>query len=86
MCQAVRTGKQEGESVEIPMIQRREIDVLGHMMYIREDFKDAIDLLYNGKINTDKLISQRYSFDKYVSFYAPFNLRNLLYLTCQARN
>lgn len=51
--------------VEIPMIQRREIDVLGHMMYIREDFKDAIDLLYNGKINTDKLISQRYSFDKY---------------------
>jgi L-iditol 2-dehydrogenase len=51
--------------VEIPMIQRKEIDVLGHMMYIREDFKDAIKLLHEGKIKTDRLISQKYNFENY---------------------
>ena len=49
----------------IPRIQRTEINLLGHMMYVREDYQDAIRLLYEGKINTEKFISQRWSFDEY---------------------
>jgi len=64
--ESVITGNyKDPVELEMPMIQRREIDVLGHMMYIREDFRDAIDLLYSGRINTEKLISQRYDFEKY---------------------
>lgn len=49
----------------IPRIQRREVTLIGHMMYVREDFEDAIRLISEGKINTSKLISQRWKFDDY---------------------
>ena len=52
-------------TLEVPRIQRREVEILGHMMYVREDFADAIRLLAEGKINTRKLISQRWSFEQY---------------------
>ncbi len=52
-------------TLELPRIQRREVEILGHMMYVREDFADAIRLLAEGKINTRKLISQRWTFDQY---------------------
>ncbi len=48
----------------IPSLQRREISYIGHFMYVREDYQDAIRLLYEGKINTDKLISHRWDFDQ----------------------
>lgn len=50
---------------EVPMIQRREISIIGHMMYVREDFEDAIRLLAEGKITTSKTISQIFPFEKY---------------------
>jgi len=50
---------------EVPQIQRREISIIGHMMYVREDFADAIRLLAEGKINTEKLISQEWTFEQY---------------------
>ena len=49
----------------LPQIQRREVNIIGHMMYVREDYQDAIRLLYDGKINTEKFISQRWEFDEY---------------------
>ncbi len=49
----------------IPRLQRREISLIGHMMYVREDYADAIRLLSEGKINTSKLISQRWDFKDY---------------------
>ena len=62
----VITGNyKEPVNIEIPLIQRREIDILGHMMYVREDFSDAIQLLYQNKINTKRLISQRFDFSDY---------------------
>ena len=51
--------------LEPPQIQRREISIIGHMMYVREDFADSIAYLANGKINVDGFITQRYGFDKF---------------------
>ncbi|HHT25074.1 MAG TPA: zinc-binding dehydrogenase [Clostridiaceae bacterium] len=50
---------------EVPLIQRREINILGHFMYVREDFHDAIDLLYNNKIEVSKTITAVYDFADY---------------------
>lgn len=51
---------------EVPRIQRNEISLIGHMMYVREDFADAIQLLADGKITVTKTISQVYPFEQYV--------------------
>ena len=48
-----------------PKIQRREVSIIGHMMYVREDFADSITYLANGKIKVDGFITQRYGFDKF---------------------
>lgn len=52
-------------TLEVPAIQRQEIELIGHMMYVREDFEDAIRLLEKGEIETGRTISHRFPFDKY---------------------
>lgn len=46
--------------LEIPRIQRREVSLVGHMMYVREDFADAIRFLAEGKVKADGFVSQRF--------------------------
>ncbi len=46
--------------LEIPRIQRREVSLIGHMMYVQEDFADAIRFLADGKVRTEGFISQRF--------------------------
>jgi len=50
--------------IEMPRIQRQEISLLGHMMYVREDFADAISFIQEGKIRTDGFITAVYPFKK----------------------
>ena len=47
----------EPVQIEIPLLQRREIDMLGIMMYLREDFERAIELMTRKAIRTAPLIS-----------------------------
>lgn len=47
--------------LEVPHLQRKEINLIGHMMYVREDFADAIRFLADGKIYTDGFITQRFN-------------------------
>ena len=47
----------EPVEVELPLFQRREVDLLGIMMYVREDFDRAIELMATKAINTTPLIS-----------------------------
>ena len=49
----------------VPLLQRQEISMLGHMMYVREDYKIAIDLLAGGKIAVKKTISKEFTFAEY---------------------
>ena len=50
---------------DVPVIQRSEVSLVGHMMYVREDFTDAIQGLAEGKIKTEGLVRQRFSLDEY---------------------
>jgi L-iditol 2-dehydrogenase len=64
--EVILTGNyKEAVELEIPMIQRREVNLIGHMMYVREDFEDAIKLLADGKITISKTVSQVYKFEEY---------------------
>jgi len=44
--------------VEINLIQDRELEILGSLVYTSSDFFEAINLLYTKKINVNKLISK----------------------------
>ena len=57
----VVTGNfKEPFSLDVPVIQRQEISLVGHMMYVREDFTDAIRFAGNGSVKLDGLITQRF--------------------------
>jgi len=57
----VVTGNfKEPLTFEVPVIQRQEISIVGHMMYVREDFEDAIRFMERGAIKVDELITQRF--------------------------
>ncbi len=59
--------------LEVPRIQRREVALIGHMMYVREDYAEAIKLLAEGKIRTEGFITQRYGL---ADFHAAFKQLN----------
>jgi L-iditol 2-dehydrogenase len=66
----VITGNfKEPVEFNVPLIQRQEISLIGHMMYVREDFKTAIDLLGCGKIITKETITKAFAFDEYQKAY-----------------
>ncbi len=43
--------------IEINLIQDRELEIMGSLVYTSSDFSEAINLLYMKKINVNKLIS-----------------------------
>jgi L-iditol 2-dehydrogenase len=49
----------------VPLLQRQEITMIGHMMYVREDYEIAINLLASGKIAVEKTISKVFDFSEY---------------------
>jgi len=51
--------------LEIPRLQRREVSLIGHMMYVREDYADAIRFLTEGTVKTKGFITQRFGFKDY---------------------
>ncbi|MEM1485385.1 alcohol dehydrogenase catalytic domain-containing protein [Oscillospiraceae bacterium PP1C4] len=53
--------------LEVPAIQRREVSLIGHMMYVREDFADAIRFLSDGTVNADGFITQRFDLNEFDS-------------------
>lgn len=55
------------ESVEfdVTMLQRREITLLGHMMYIHDEYEDALAQLAKGNVCTDGLITQEWTLHQY---------------------
>ena len=46
--------------IEIPMIQRQQINVLGVMMYLKEDFFTSVDLVQQGKVKTEGILTKYY--------------------------
>ena len=67
----VITGNyKEPVELAMPIIQRQEIDILGHMMYVREDFSEAITWIEQGKIQLDEIITATYSFSRLTGAFA----------------
>ena len=62
----VTGGYKEPIEFTVPLLQRREISMIGHMMYVREDYRIAIELIASGKIRTEKTITKVFPFGDYV--------------------
>lgn len=55
----------EPVQLDVTQIQRREITVLGHMMYIRQEFADGLAHLADGTLHTEELITQEWTLNQY---------------------
>ncbi len=57
------TGNYKAEmTLELPIIQRQEIEMIGHMMYVREEFQDAIAMLSDGRVNIEHVVTKEFPF------------------------
>ena len=55
---------------EVPAIQRSEVSMIGHMMYVKEDFTESIRCLAEGLIRTDGLVTQHFPLRDYHKAFA----------------
>ena len=49
--------------VPLDLIQDRELALIGSLMYVREDFAAAIDLLASGVVPVDEIITAQFDFE-----------------------
>jgi L-iditol 2-dehydrogenase len=59
----------EKPQVDIGLVQDRELSLVGTLMYQREDYEQAIELVAEGEIHFDALISDHFPFRAYAEAY-----------------
>ena len=59
----------EKPTVDLGLVQDRELSLVGTLMYKKEDFKQAIALISEGKMVLDELVTHRFKFDDYLNAY-----------------
>ncbi len=55
----------ERPAVDIGMVQDKELRLIGTLMYQKEDYQIAMDLINSGKINLEPLITKHFPFEEY---------------------
>lgn len=55
--------------VDLGIVQDRELSLIGTLCYVHEDFKEAIQLATEGKVNLDNLITNVFPFNEYNEAY-----------------
>ncbi len=55
--------------VDLGLVQDRELTLVGTLMYQKNDYETAIQLVTQGKLNLDPMITHRFSFDHYLEAY-----------------
>jgi len=55
--------------VDLGLVQDRELKLVGTLMYQHSDYEIAIDLVRNGKMCLDALVTHRFKFDQYPDAY-----------------
>jgi threonine dehydrogenase-like Zn-dependent dehydrogenase len=55
--------------VDMGLVQDRELNLHGTLMYQRPDYERAVELIASGQVVTDPLISKHYSMDQYLEAY-----------------
>jgi threonine dehydrogenase-like Zn-dependent dehydrogenase len=78
-------GVAEGDTpVPLGLIQDRELALIGNLMYVREDFTAALDLLASGVVPVDEIISAEFDFEHSAEAFAasadPENVKVLVTL------
>jgi L-iditol 2-dehydrogenase len=56
-------------TVDLSLVQDRELSLVGTLMYKAEDYKDAVSLASTGKMALDRLVTDRYEFKDYIEAY-----------------
>ncbi len=56
-------------SVDMGLVQDRELRLIGTLMYREPDWRDAIALAAAGKVNLEQLITDRFPFERYLDAY-----------------
>lgn len=66
--------------VDLGLVQDRELTLTGTLMYQRPDYERAIQLVADGKMHLDVLITHRFAFDQYLDAYHAIEASNGEYL------
>ena len=80
------TGNYKAEmSLELPIIQRQEIEMIGHMMYVREEFTDAIAMLSDGRVNIEHVVTKEFPFAQITDAfkYIEDNAQTIMKVVCK---
>jgi L-iditol 2-dehydrogenase len=56
-------------SVELCIVQDRELELIGTLMYIKEDYDEAVELVSANKVALKPLVSNRFPFEQYPDAY-----------------
>jgi L-iditol 2-dehydrogenase len=56
-------------TVDMGVVQDRELRLIGTLMYQEPDWREAIGLVKAGKVNLEPLITDRFPFDRYLDAY-----------------
>jgi len=55
--------------VDMGLVQNNELNLVGTLMYKKEDYEDAVQLIGSGEVATKPLMSRHYSMDDYLDAY-----------------
>ena len=56
-------------STDMVLVQDKEINMIGSLMYTWSDYYDAIDLIAGGKVNLKILQTHHFKFDRWIDGY-----------------
>lgn len=59
----------ERPSIDLGLVQDRELNLVGTLMYQKPDYEKAIELISSGALNLDDMITHRFSFERYPEAY-----------------
>jgi len=59
----------EKPTIDLGLVQDRELSLVGTLMYQKADYAKAIELIATGKMQLDDLITHRFKFEQYLDAY-----------------
>ncbi|MCU0486430.1 MAG: alcohol dehydrogenase catalytic domain-containing protein [Anaerolineales bacterium] len=55
--------------VDLGLVQDRELSLIGTLMYQKKDYEHAIELVTNGELHLDQMVTHRFAFEDYLHAY-----------------
>ena len=66
--------------VDLGLVQDHELSLVGTLMYQKQDYERAIELMASGRMALDEMITHRFRFDEYLDAYHAIEASNGNYL------